>query len=79
MDSVKSKVKPKNGKSFGHTSNSYQKTNHDKVENTGKGFSLYCLTSLISASKITLIENLSLNHITLELFTIRSSLRTLKN
>lgn len=40
MGSVKSKVKPKNGKSLGHTSNSYQKTNHDKVENTEKGFSL---------------------------------------
>lgn len=39
MSSLKSKVKTKNGNSFGHTSNSYQKTNHDKVENTEKDFS----------------------------------------
>jgi len=39
MSSLKSKDKTKNSKSFGRTSNSYQKTNHDKVENTEKDFS----------------------------------------
>lgn len=32
-------LKQRNDKSFGHTGNSYQKTNHDKIENTEKNFS----------------------------------------
>lgn len=74
------KLKQKNDKSFGHTGNSYQKTNHDKIENTEKDFSSLMLdfTIWFRQGKSHSSRTYLWNTFTLRLFPTLSSLVFLK-